>query len=153
MENHTKVLPPEILLEEYRRLLRDEKIQSLPLVITGNSMSPFLVHGRDTVFLSRLDRDIKKGDILLYRRDSGAYILHRVYKAGEELTFVGDGQAAFERGIKRDRVIAVAESAVRKGKTIQKGCLVWDFFEKVWINFVPVRMPIIKIYSFLFHGK
>ena len=120
----------------------------------GNSMLPILQEGKCMVQVIRIEgKPLQEGDVVLYRRKNGAYILHRVYKAGEELTFVGDGQAAFERGIKRDRVIAVAESAVRKGKTIQKGCLVWDFFEKVWINFVPVRMPIIKIYSFLFHGK
>ena len=80
MAQHTRVMAPEILLEEYRQLLEDENITALPLVISGNSMLPFLVHGRDTVYLSKLKRPVKKGDVLLYRRDSGAYILHRVYK-------------------------------------------------------------------------
>lgn len=83
MVKNTRVMSYDVLLEEYRQLLQDESIQVLPLVISGNSMSPFLVHGRDTIYLSRLDRPVKKGDVLLYKRDSGAYILHRVYKVEE----------------------------------------------------------------------
>ena len=61
MEERTRLWKPQVLLEEYRQLLEDENIDCLPLVVTGNSMSPFLIHGRDTVYLSRLRDPIKKG--------------------------------------------------------------------------------------------
>ena len=71
MKTQTKIQQPEVLLEEYRRLLwEDPSIDVLPLVITGNSMSPFLVHGRDTVYLSRLSRPARRGDMMLYRRET-----------------------------------------------------------------------------------
>ena len=113
MERHQRVMQPEILLEEYRRLLKDENITALPLVISGNSMSPLLVHGRDTVYLSRLDRPAKRGDVLLYKRDSGAYILHRVYKADKDsYTMVGDAQTQLEQDIRPDQIIAIMTSAL-----------------------------------------
>ena len=148
MEKNTRVFAPEVLLEEYRQLLMDENIGALPLVISGNSMSPFLIHGRDTVYLSRLTRPIKRGDVLLYRRTNGAYILHRVWKVeNNTLTMVGDAQTEKEPGIRPEQVIAVMTSAERKGKTQKPGSFWWDFFEKVWIRMVPLRPLVRWVYT------
>ena len=65
MERNIRVLSPDVLLEEYRELLEDERVEALPLLISGNSMSPFLVDGRDTVYLSRLTKPVKKGDVIV----------------------------------------------------------------------------------------
>ena len=152
MERHQRVMQPEILLEEYRQLLEDENITALPLVISGNSMSPFLVHGRDTVYLSRLDRPAKRGDVLLYKRESGAYILHRVYKVEKDsYTMVGDAQTQLEQGIMQDQIIAIMTSALRKGKLQKKGSFWWEFFEKLWIRIIPLRPMLTKIYTYITH--
>ena len=152
MERHQRVMQPEILLEEYRHLLNDENITALPLVISGNSMSPFLVHGRDTVYLSRLDRPAKRGDVLLYKRESGAYILHRVYKVEKDsYTMVGDAQTQLEQGIRQDQIIAIMTSALRKGKLQKKGSFWWEFFEKLWIRIIPLRPILTKIYTYITH--
>ena len=152
MERHQRVMQPEILLEEYRQLLNDENITALPLVISGNSMSPFLVHGRDTVYLSRLDRPAKRGDVLLYKRESGAYILHRVYKVEKDsYTMVGDAQIQLEQGIRQDQIIAIMTSALRKGKLQKKGSFWWEFFEKLWIRIIPLRPMLTKIYTYITH--
>ena len=152
MERHQRVMQPEILLEEYRHLLNDENITALPLVISGNSMSPFLVHGRDTVYLSRLDRPAKRGDVLLYKRESGAYILHRVYKVEKDsYTMVGDAQTQLEQGIRQDQIIAIMTSALRKGKLQKKGSFWWGFFEKLWIRIIPLRPIFTKIYTYITH--
>ena len=148
MEKTTRVMKVDILLEEYRKLLEDENIEALPLVITGNSMAPFLVHGRDTVYLSKPTGPVKKGDTVLYRRDSGAYILHRVYKADKDrYTMVGDAQTQLEKGIRRDQIIAVVTSALRKGKMQKPGTFWWEFFEKLWINMIPLRPAVVKLYT------
>ena len=151
MEKQIKAVAPEILLEEYRQLLAsDEEIEALPLVVTGNSMSPFLVGGRDRVFLSRLNRPAKRGDILLYRRNSGAYVLHRVFRwEGETLTMVGDAQWDLEPGIRREQVLAVVTRVQRKGSILGPGDLWWDFFETLWIRLVPLRRTLLGLYSIL----
>ena len=132
--------------------MEDENITALPLVISGNSMSPFLVHGRDTVYLSRLDRPAKRGDVLLYKRDSGAYILHRVYKADKDsYTMVGDAQTQLEQDIRPDQIIAIMTSALRKGKLQKKGSFWWEFFEKLWIRIIPLRPMLTKIYTYITH--
>ena len=143
-----KTFAPEILLEEYRRLLESEdRIEALPLVITGGSMTPFLVGGRDTVYLSRLTRPARRGDMLLYRRRNGTYVLHRVYRAEETLTMVGDAQTELEPGICPSQVMAIVTRVERKGKSLGPGDFRWEFFEKVWLRMIPVRRGIMKLYA------
>lgn len=146
MENNVRVLPPEVLAEQLLGLL--EETQSVPLVISGGSMSPFLIHRRDTVYLSKVTRPLKRGDMILYRRDSGAYILHRICRVeGESYCLVGDAQCEIEKGIRRDQVLAVVSAVRRKGKLLKKGSFWWTFFEKVWLRLIPVRPVLVRAYS------
>lgn len=146
MEHNVKVLPPEEAME--RLLAVMDTGAAAPLVISGNSMSPFLVHGRDTVYLSKVHRPLKKGDMILYRRDSGAYILHRVCAVtGASLTLVGDAQQEKEPGIQPDQVLALVTAVRRKGKLLRKGSFWWDFFETVWIRMIPLRPVLVEIYA------
>lgn len=76
-------------------------------VMTGNSMMPMLCHRKDVVVLEAVKpEEIKKYDVIFYRRDNGAYILHRVVKTEkDELTLCGDGQYKIEKGVSRSSVI------------------------------------------------
>ena len=44
----------------------------------GTSMHPLIVQGRDKVTLAALPDRIKKYDIILYKRENGTFVLHRV---------------------------------------------------------------------------
>lgn len=149
MNRKKNVLPTNAMLDDYARLLReDPRIRSLPLVVSGSSMNPFLVHGRDTVHLSRLTRPVRRGDILLYRRDNGAYILHRVWKVeAAGCTMVGDNQQQLEPGIRYDQIAAIVTAVDRKGKRMEPGSFWWVFFEKVWIRMVPLRPALRRLYG------
>ena len=63
MEHRVRVLPPEVLMEQLLGLL--DGAEYVPLNISGSSMTPFLVHSRDTVYLSKVTRPLKKGDMIL----------------------------------------------------------------------------------------
>ncbi|MDD6024051.1 MAG: S24/S26 family peptidase [Oscillospiraceae bacterium] len=146
MEYRQKVVDTGLLLEEYRTLL--DTVDRLPLLVTGNSMSPFLIHGRDTVYLTRPSRPLRRGDIVLYRRTNGAYILHRICGVeGDSFSIVGDAQTMVEQGIKRDQIFAVVCAVERKGKHLTPGSFWWDFFEKVWIRMIPLRPVAVKLYG------
>ena len=136
MEHRVRVLPPEVLTEQLLGLL--DGAEYVPLNISGSSMTPFLVHSRDTVYLSKVTRPLKKGDMILYRRDNGAHILHRIYRVTPDgYWLVGDAQILIEKGVRR------------KGKLLQPGSFWWDFFEKVWIRVIPLRPGIVAAYSAL----
>ena len=138
MESNVKILEPEILMPQLLELMKDA--QTVPLVISGSSMTPFLVHGRDTVYLSKAEHPLKRGDMILYRRACGAYVLHRIYAEKDgSYTLVGDAQTLLETGIQPEQVLAVVSAVRRKGKLLKRGNFCWDFFEKVWIRMVPLR--------------
>ena len=148
MEHNTRELAPEVLVPQLLAVM--EEAGTVPLVISGYSMTPFLAHKRDTVYLSKIDRSLKRGDMVFYRRDSGAYILHRVYRVeNETFTFVGDAQTQLEPGIRPDQTLALVTAVRRKGKLLRKGSFWWDFFEKVWIRMVPVRPGVLKAYALI----
>lgn len=148
MEHRVRVLPPEVLMEQLLGLL--DSAEYVQLNISGSSMTPFLVHSRDTVYLSKVTRPLKKGDMILYRRDNGAYILHRIYRVTPDgYWLVGDAQILIEKGVRPDQVLALVTAVRRKGKLLQPGSFWWDFFEKVWIRVIPLRPGIAAAYSAL----
>ena len=145
MEYKVKVSDPEQVMEPLLALL--EETAAVPLVISGGSMTPFLVHGRDTVFLSKVVDNPKRGDMLLYRRRDGSYVLHRVYRTeGECCTMLGDAQTMPEPGICRDQILAKVTAVRRKGKLTRNNSLLWQFFEKIWIRVVPLRPTLTRVY-------
>jgi hypothetical protein len=118
------------------------------LKVTGNSMSPFLCEGRDTVFLEKFKGKVTKGDIMFYKRKDGKCILHRVVRIKDDkVWFIGDAQNYTEGPLSVDCIIAECNSAVRKGVRITKKNPCWMFFRYVWINLIPLRYYFIKIYS------
>jgi hypothetical protein len=146
MEHKLRVIEPEELMRQLPQLL--EETESVPLVISGSSMTPFLVHGRDTVYLSKVTEPLKKGDMILYRRASGAYILHRICRARNgTYDLVGDAQQDIEPGIQPAQILAVVKTVRRKGKQLRKGNFWWEFFEHTWLTLLPLRPGIRRLYS------
>lgn len=151
MTTSSRCMPADLLLEEFCKLLNDEEtVEALPLTISGNSMAPFLVHGRDTVYLSRITQPLKRGDVVLYRRANGSYILHRIHSVrGDSFTMIGDAHYGLEPGIRREQILAIMTSARRKGKLQQPGCFWWDFFQTAWLKIIPLRRPVMILYTAL----
>lgn len=105
----------------------------------GISMLPMLRQRRDTVILSPVVGELKKYDIPLYRRDNGAFVLHRIVEVGDALTCVGDNQYDFERGIRRDQVIGVVTAFTRDGKTVEVTDFRYQLYCRLWHWSRPVR--------------
>ncbi len=85
----------------------------------GVSMRPLLREERDSVLLET-PTHIKRGDILLYKRKSGAFVLHRVMRVGKDGSYdmCGDGQVCIERGVLREAVLARAAGIYRDDRYI-----------------------------------
>ena len=74
----------------------------------GTSMLPLIQEGRDTVTIIKPKGALKAGDIALYKRSNGKFVLHRVIKVLEnEYLMCGDNQYVPEHGITDANVIAV----------------------------------------------
>lgn len=129
-----------------------EQGHEVSIPVAGSSMTPFLVNGRDQVFIKAPQDSICRGDITLYRRLDGNYVLHRVYRVhgnGNTATYdmIGDAQNRIERGILRKQIFAIATKARRKGKIIEPGCFCWWFFQHIWIGIIPIRQLLMRAYA------
>lgn len=145
MKPELRTETPEVLMGPLLSLL--EETESVPLVISGYSMNPFLAHGRDTVYLSKAACPLKAGDMILFRRDSGDYILHRILKKDPgRCTVAGDAQTWTE-AVRDDQILAVVTAVRRKGRLLRPGSFLWFFFEKIWRRMIPLRPRILKLYT------
>lgn len=108
--------------QEYMKVVRSilEEGKEVPLVVTGNSMMPFLIGRRDQVLIKRIERPLKKGDIAFFQRENGQYIMHRIHfmrkddRTGEnQFYFIGDGQKNIEGPIKETRIFGVITVSVQ----------------------------------------
>lgn len=107
-----------IPMEELVPLLQLQLEQSgrAQLTVTGYSMLPMLHHCRDTVTLAPVEAPLQKGDVILYRRPGGQYILHRILRCrGSSLQCCGDNQFKKEP-VDQSQVLAVVCGFTRKGK-------------------------------------
>lgn len=87
----------------------------------GTSMNPMLKEGRDTVCINKYEPliPLKKGDIALFKRDSGAYVLHRVVKVNNGVyTFCGDNHYVLEEGITDSMILGVMVGYYKNEKYI-----------------------------------
>lgn len=118
------------------------------LVVVGHSMEPFLVHERDQVLLSPITRKVQKGDIVLYQRENGQYILHRICRIrADGYDLVGDNQniCDIEGPIQRKQMRAIVRKVRRHGKVVQEGDFLWRIFQKEWLRMIRWRRYLKKI--------
>ena len=110
-------------------------------------MYPLLVGGRDSLILNKIDRKLKRGDICLYRRDTGIYVTHSVHhvdKAG--IYMLGESQTGIEGPLSMDHMLAYAEGFIRKGKLYSCSNFFYRFFHEIWMILRPARPMLIKAY-------
>ncbi len=148
---HSRKIDAAVYIPVLRQLM-DEGRQ-VPLTITGNSMSPFLIHERDKIIISAVDRPLKKGDMAFYQRWNGQYIMHRVYRVAPDGScyFVGDAQTNVEGPIAPEQIFGLIVAVERKGKRERPGTFWWEFFEHFWLYARPIRPVLWGLYRRLFN--
>ncbi len=120
---------------------------TMPLVVTGNSMRPFLKDGEHTVWLERCtDSDFKRGRILLFNRAGGKIVLHRIIKVRSDgiLVMNGDAQNWCE-SIEKKQVIAVVTHIEANGKKKSCSSLCYRMRTEIWQLLMPVRPYIFRV--------
>ncbi len=129
------------LLPFIEEALNNNKTFTIP--ITGTSMLPLLVKGRDTVTIKKCETTLKKGDLPLYRRQDGSFVLHRVVsvEADGTYTMCGDNQFLKEKGIAHTAIIGVVTAITRNGKTFSVDSKKYQLYVKLGLLLLNVRYP------------
>lgn len=112
--------------------------------VRGNSMYPTLIEQRDSVFLERKSK-YKKCDIILYKRDNGHYVLHRIVgKKNGLFKLCGDNQTDIEYPIRNDQIVAAATALERKGRIINATDFKYSVVAHIWTDFIFLRPFLMK---------
>ena len=134
-----------------------ERNQKFKIPITGTSMNPLLVQGRDFVFIEKPVFPLAVGDIPLYRRDDGAFVLHRVVATDVKgYTLSGDNQFLLEHGITDKHVIGVVTSMCIDGRTVEVTDPDYIKHKEKYVKNVKRRYPIRRFRHWFYgvrHGK
>lgn len=110
--------------------------------IRGVSMQPMLRQGRDlfTVVPKGSER-CKKYDVVLYRRPSDPYVLHRIIEVRpDSYVILGDNCIAKEYGIRDEDILGVLTSFQHNGHTVSVSDWRYRLYSRGWVFFQPVRI-------------
>lgn len=148
---HEELKKRMVDIHEYMPVLREliEQGKEVSITITGNSMMPFMIHGRDQVLIEKPSDTWKKGDIGFFQRSNGDYVLHRICRidGNGDCWFVGDGQAVIEGPIRRNQIFGKVTAVKRKDKWVRPGDFWWEFFRCFWLKVIPLRPLLCRIYG------
>lgn len=117
----------------------------------GYSMYPLFVPGRDEACIERTDfSSLKRGDVILYRRDKSILVLHRIWKITDNsLYMVGDNQTEIEGPLRADQVRGKLTGFVRNGKFVDVKNPIYRFTSSLWLFLHPLRPCFWKLMSVL----
>ncbi len=112
----------------------------------GYSMYPMLIPGRDQAILTKAaPEELRRGDVVLYRREDGMLVLHRLCRIRPEgFYMVGDNQTDLEGPLKGEQIRGRLTAFIRKGRRISVKNPVYRMAAGLWLFLRPVRDPIKK---------
>ena len=122
------------------------KDMTFKIPITGTRMNPFLVEGRDYVLIEKPSLPLEIGDVPLYRRDNGTFVLHRVVDKTEKgYVMCGDNQFILEKGIEDKHIIGVMCTVCRDGKTFNVDDEEYIKLRNKYVSNVKTRYPVRRL--------
>ncbi|MFR8317347.1 MAG: S26 family signal peptidase [Catenibacillus sp.] len=154
MEQIKRLIDTEKYLSEISNIIQSGKCVSVP--VTGSSMEPFLKNGRDMVLLGRQrealdDIHCRIGDIILFRRTGGQYVLHRICKISRQGCYViGDAQTAAEGPLQNQQIVAKVMCIRRNGVWKDVGYWKWRLFGIFWVRVIPFRPRLRRVVQLCF---
>ncbi|MBQ3094172.1 MAG: hypothetical protein IJC52_03275, partial [Clostridia bacterium] len=90
--------------------------QTVTIPVTGTSMRPTLQYGDVVTLASTADKTVVRGDVVLYRRENGQFVLHRAVRVKKDtVDFCGDAQVDIERDVPKSALIGVVIGYTKNG--------------------------------------
>lgn len=149
MKREKRFISSKILFEAISQQLACNR--QAVFTVTGNSMWPFIGHGRDQVIVEKVDYEkLRRGDIILFEAAQDKYLLHRItglYEDGFETT--GDGNFFRDGRFPYTCITAQVRKVIRKGKTIDCGTFTWRVLSRTWMALYPFRKYVFRFWFWI----
>lgn len=127
-------------IEEWLRLSEEGREIPVEITLAGTSMQPLIRMNRDKITIRPLKEEPQVGDIVLFRRADGAFVVHRVYRIGKDsITTLGDNCERPDVAISRAQLLGKVVEIRRGNRTILPGSKEERRFSRIWTRILPVR--------------
>ena len=110
------------------------------MLSVGDSMQPMLHQRREQLLIEKIKNPLKKGDVVLYKRSSGQYVLHRIVKKKKECYIIRGDNRYINEKVYSNQIIGILNGFYRGEKYIdcQKNKLYY-FYKVRWRLLYPFR--------------
>lgn len=119
-----------------------EELRAGRPVVTGTkgvSMEPLLYENKTHVVIQPLWRDPVKGDLVIYLRPDGVYVIHRIVgRRGDFFLIRGDNCVSHEK-VPEDWIVGVVTQIYRKGRVISVTDWGYRLYVWFWMKSWPFR--------------
>lgn len=106
----------------------------------GVSMLPMIRPEQDNIVLKVPDTDLKKLDVVLYKRKNGTYILHRILDMqADGYVLCGDNQTQKEYGVQKEQILGVLEGVYRDKKYVDVNSRSCRIYTLLWCSSILIR--------------
>lgn len=146
-----RLIDNEVMLPKVAELIASG--HTVTLRVKGQSMNPFLRHGRDQVTLAPFETlSLQPGVVVLAREQgSGRIVLHRIiHREGDRLTLQGDGNV---QGVELTTVHLVMGQVIefiRGTKHYPVNGCTWRLYSNLWLKLKPIRRWLLAVCRRLF---
>ena len=117
---------------------------AVKIKVTGYSMYPLVSSRRDSVLLGKCGK-LKIGDVPLFQRPDGSFILHRIVgKKNGAFYVMGDYETKKEYPVYPSQIVAVAKGFYRKNKFWSCDSFSYKLYSAFWRKTVSIRPFLLK---------
>ena len=134
------------VIEEAVRLVQEGVTVTFP--VTGQSMLPFIIGGKESVILHSPGGIVDVGDVVLAWVDGNRYVVHRIIKLDyDRVTLMGDGNVAVTEHCRLNDIKARVTHVVDAKDKTHYLYNRWRMLgAKVWYWLRPIRRYLLAIY-------
>ena len=120
------------------QLLRDGYVLTCSM---GNSMRPMLTQRTEQLLIEKLTAEPSTNDVVLYRRSSGQYVLHRIVRCRKDLFLIrGDNCYGKPEKVSPQRIIGILKGFYRGKRYIScEKSIAYRVYVVLWRFIYPVR--------------
>ncbi len=112
----------------------------------GDSMLPILKEHQDLAVIEKITRKLKRYDVVLYKRLSGQYVLHRILKIKNgNYGLCGDNRYKIEYPVYPEQIIGVLTGIVHNKRLLKISSLRYKTYVLFWCRLFYLRICILKI--------
>lgn len=120
----------------------------------GFSMLPLLKGDRCQVILKYPDTPPHRYDVVLYQKQDGKLILHRIIQCARgEYLIRGDHTYQDETGIKDSQILGVMTGFYRGKRYISCHAFLYRLYTVIWVQSYPIRKLLVNLIRYLRRKK